>query len=151
MKIPKQNLLELEEYSKLCDQIVCVLQKMKEVGQPLSARIVQPIFKGIIQSNVLQLIRPRRGGVLCHKRVVKIIHETIHVLNLQNGNHYCKQTPTILVYRVAYLTKSYSIPLVLVVNNDQIRIHLVSNGNKKTWEQKEPNMCKCQVWKTRGK
>jgi hypothetical protein len=32
MKIPKQNLLELEEYSKLCDQIVCVLQKMKEVG-----------------------------------------------------------------------------------------------------------------------
>jgi hypothetical protein len=32
MKIPKQNLQELEEYPKLCDEIVRVLQKMKETG-----------------------------------------------------------------------------------------------------------------------
>jgi len=48
MKIPKQNLLELKEYLELHDEIMCVLQKMKEVNQPLSTRIVQPILKGVI-------------------------------------------------------------------------------------------------------
>ncbi len=48
MKIPKQNLLELKEYLELHDEIMHVLQKMKEVNQPLSTRIVQPILKGVI-------------------------------------------------------------------------------------------------------
>jgi hypothetical protein len=48
MKIPKQNLLKLKEYLELHDEIMCVLQKMKEVNQPLSTRIVQPILKGVI-------------------------------------------------------------------------------------------------------
>jgi hypothetical protein len=48
MKIPKQNLLKLKEYLELHDEIMCVLQKMKEVNQPLSTRIAQPILKGVI-------------------------------------------------------------------------------------------------------
>ncbi len=48
MKIPKQNLLELKEYLELHDEIICVLQKTREVNQPLSTRIVQPILKGVI-------------------------------------------------------------------------------------------------------
>jgi len=41
-----------------------------------------------------------------------------------------------MVYKVAYLAKIYSIPPALVVNNDQTRVHFVSNDNKKTWEPK---------------
>jgi hypothetical protein len=48
MKISKQNLLELKKYLELHDEIMCVLQKMNEVNQPLSTRIVQPILKGVI-------------------------------------------------------------------------------------------------------
>ncbi len=48
MKSPKWNLLELEKYCELRDEMVHVLQKMKKVGQPLSTSIVQLILKGII-------------------------------------------------------------------------------------------------------
>lgn len=63
MKTPKQNLPKLEKYLEFHDEIVHVLQNMKEVGQPLSIGIVQPILKGIIQFLVPQLIRPRHGNV----------------------------------------------------------------------------------------
>ncbi len=76
--------------------------------------------------------------------MIKAIHETIHVLDLPNGNHCCKQTPNKLgysrldhgLYKVAYLAKSYSIPLAFVVNSNQTRIHLVLNANEKTLEPK---------------
>jgi hypothetical protein len=48
VKSPKWNLLELEKYHELRDEMVHVLQKMRKVVQPLSTWIVQPIFKGII-------------------------------------------------------------------------------------------------------
>jgi hypothetical protein len=62
VKTPKQNLPKLEKYLEFHDEIVHVLQKVKEAGQLLSIRIVQPILKGIIQSFVPQLIRPKHGG-----------------------------------------------------------------------------------------
>jgi hypothetical protein len=37
---------------------------------------------------------------------------------------------------VAYLVKTYSIPLAVVVNRNQTGIHLVPNGGKKIWEPK---------------
>jgi len=39
-----------------------------------------------------------------------------------------------MAYKVAYLAKSYSIPLAFVVNSNQTRIHLVLNANEKTLE-----------------
>jgi len=41
-----------------------------------------------------------------------------------------------MAYKAAYLAKAYSIPPALIVNNDQIGVHLVPNGGKKTWEPK---------------
>jgi hypothetical protein len=41
-----------------------------------------------------------------------------------------------MAYKVVYLAKAYSIPPILVVNNDQTRIHLVPNGGERTWEPK---------------
>lgn len=76
--------------------------------------------------------------VYYHKRVVWTIRETIHVLNLPCGNHYYKQTSTKLtcsnytmVYKATYLVKAYSILPTLIVNNNQIRVHIVLNGNEK--------------------
>jgi hypothetical protein len=39
-------------------------------------------------------------------------------------------------YKVVYLVKAYNIPLTLVINNDQTKIHLVPTIGKKTWENK---------------
>jgi hypothetical protein len=39
-------------------------------------------------------------------------------------------------YKVAYLVKIYNIPPTLVVNNDQIGVHLVPIVRKWTWENK---------------
>jgi len=39
-----------------------------------------------------------------------------------------------MAYHVTYLTKTYDIPPSLVVNNDQIGIHLVPTIGKCTWE-----------------
>lgn len=37
---------------------------------------------------------------------------------------------------VAYLVKLYNTPPELVVNTDQIRVHVVPSGEEKTWETK---------------
>jgi hypothetical protein len=41
-----------------------------------------------------------------------------------------------MVYKIAYLLKLYSIPPCLVVNIDQIGIHLVPTIGERTWESK---------------
>jgi len=41
-----------------------------------------------------------------------------------------------MAYKVVYLVKAYSIPLTLVVNNNQNGVHLVPNGVERTWEPK---------------
>ncbi len=41
-----------------------------------------------------------------------------------------------MAYKVVYLVKAYSIPLTLVVNNNQNGVHLVPNGAERTWEPK---------------
>jgi hypothetical protein len=87
---------------------------------------VQPIVNGIKQSFVAQLIKLDMGGLMSQK-VIKTIHEAIHVLDLLSNNHYCKQTPIKLAYsrqhmayKTTYLIKTYSIPPALVLNHDQI-------------------------------
>jgi hypothetical protein len=41
-----------------------------------------------------------------------------------------------IAYHVAYLTKAYGIPLSLIVNNDQIGIHLVPITREHIWESR---------------
>jgi hypothetical protein len=39
-----------------------------------------------------------------------------------------------MAHRVAYLVKVYNIPMCLVVNTNQIGVHLVPTGRDQTWE-----------------
>ncbi len=41
-----------------------------------------------------------------------------------------------MAYHVAYLAKAYDIPPSLIVNNDQIGIHLVPTVGECTWESR---------------
>jgi hypothetical protein len=41
-----------------------------------------------------------------------------------------------MAYNITYLVKLYFIPLCLMVNNDQIKIHLVPIVGETTWESK---------------
>jgi hypothetical protein len=41
-----------------------------------------------------------------------------------------------MVYKVAYLVKTYSIPPTFVVNSDQIGVHFVLNGVEITYKPK---------------
>jgi hypothetical protein len=46
-----------------------------------------------------------------------------------------------MVYKIVYLVKVYSIPLALVVNNYQTRVHLVHNGWCKNLRAKRNLTC----------
>jgi hypothetical protein len=48
-----------------------------------------------------------------------------------------------MAYRVYYLMKTYPIPLALLVNNDQTRVHLVPKNGEKTWEPKGTKHVQC--------
>jgi hypothetical protein len=50
-------MLKLEKHPKLRVKMVCIFQKMKQTSQTLSTNIVQPIFKGMIQSIASKLIK----------------------------------------------------------------------------------------------
>jgi hypothetical protein len=41
-----------------------------------------------------------------------------------------------MAYKVDYLTEAYSIPPIFIVNSDQIGVHLIPNGGKRTSEPK---------------
>jgi hypothetical protein len=50
-----------------------------------------------------------------------------------------------MAYQVAYLAKAYNIPPSLVVNSDQINIHLVPIVGERTWESRRLQTHSC-VW-----
>jgi hypothetical protein len=100
---------------------------MREVGQPLSTRIVQPILKGIIQSFASQFIRPGCGGFSVTrewsrqfmKQYMCWTYKVATTITSKLPPNWVTQGLT-MVYKVAYLAKAYSIPPVLVVSNDQL-------------------------------
>lgn len=57
--------VRLEEYLPLRrNEIILILQKTKKIDQPFSIGIVQPILKCIIESLVLELIKPGHGVLM---------------------------------------------------------------------------------------
>jgi hypothetical protein len=57
----------LEEYPTLRDELVIMLQKMRSVGQPLSAFVVQLIFKNMIKSFAFEILHNGHGGFVVIK------------------------------------------------------------------------------------
>jgi len=41
-----------------------------------------------------------------------------------------------MMHRVAYLVKAHNVPTLFVINMNQIGIHLLPIGGKRTWEKK---------------
>jgi hypothetical protein len=41
-----------------------------------------------------------------------------------------------MAYKVAYLIKAFNVPTTLVINIDQISVHLVPTIGERTWEMK---------------
>ncbi len=62
MKPNKENIHALEEYLELRELFVAMLQKMKQIGEPLSTSIVQPILKGMIKSSTPEILWDDLGG-----------------------------------------------------------------------------------------
>jgi hypothetical protein len=64
MKIPKQNLLELEEYLELCDEIVCVLQKMRKLVSYYQQGLCNPFSKESYNLLLFNSLNLDMGGLM---------------------------------------------------------------------------------------
>lgn len=56
MKPNKETIYALEEYLELQDSFIAMLQKMRQVEQPISINIVQPILRGMIKFSTLEIL-----------------------------------------------------------------------------------------------
>jgi hypothetical protein len=132
MKNPKQNMPKLEEHPKLKYEMVCILQKMRKVGQPLSTSIAQPILKGMIQSIIPKLIRPRRGRFTITRKWFKQFMKQYMCWTYRVATTIISKLPPnwlaqsyTMTYKVVYLVKTYSIQPTLVMNNDQTKVQSI--------------------------
>jgi hypothetical protein len=131
MENSKQNMPKLEEHPKLKDEMVHILQKMRNVGQPLST--------GMMQSITHELIRPKRGGFTITREWFRQFMKQYMCWTYCVANTITSKFPPnwlaqgyTMTCRVLYLVKAYSIPPTLVVNSDQTEVHLVHDGGEKT-------------------
>jgi hypothetical protein len=58
----KQHLPILEVYPTLQNELVTMLQKMRNVKQPLSTFVIQPILRSLIESLALEILCNGHGG-----------------------------------------------------------------------------------------
>jgi hypothetical protein len=58
----KHHLPILEKYPTLRDGLVTMLQKMRNVGQPLFTSIIQPILRDMIEALALEILQTSHGG-----------------------------------------------------------------------------------------
>jgi hypothetical protein len=129
---------KLEEHPKLRIKMVCILQKMKQIGQTLSTNIVQPIFKGMIQSIAPKLIRlgcerftiTRKWFRQFMKQYMCWTYCVATTVTSKLPPNWLAQGYT-MTCRVVYLVKAYSIPPTLV-NSDQTEVHVVHDGGERT-------------------
>jgi len=67
MKSNKKSMHALEDYPKVCDSLIVMLQKMKEVGQLLSISVMQPIIHEMIKFVTPKILQEGLGGFLVTK------------------------------------------------------------------------------------
>ena len=123
----------LGDYLVLKDEICNVLRKQRANGQPLSTVIIQPLIKALIQKREPQLLEDEKFKVSTKWTRVFVKSElnwsyraaTTVVEKLPDDFELQGLT---MAQRCAYLIKVHNIPEFLVVNSDQIGIHLVPTG-----------------------
>ncbi len=128
----------LKEYPTLWNELVTMLQKMINVGQPLSTSVVQPILRGIIESLTPKIFYNGHGGFIISREWTKQFLKHYMNWSFRMATIAVNKMPTDwheqgcnMVYRIVYLMKLYSIPPCLVVSTNQTRIHLVPTVGEK--------------------
>ncbi len=120
-----------------------MLQKMINVGQPLSTSMVQPILRGMIESLAPNILCNGHGGFVVTREWTRIFFK--HYMNwyfhmvitlIRKMPTYWHEQGCNMAYHITYLVKFNSIPPCLVVNTKEIGIHFVPIDGEKTWENK---------------
>jgi hypothetical protein len=82
----------LQKYPTLQDDLVTMLQKMRNVRQPLFISIVQALLRGMIECLALEILQTSHGGFTYnYKGMDNIVFKTLHELVFLHGNHCSQQ------------------------------------------------------------
>jgi hypothetical protein len=111
--------------------------------QGLFAPIVQPIIRGVFESKTLELLKDstKRGRFKMTLEWTQIFMKTCLNWSYKATTTLARklfqtweQEGMAMACRVAYLVKVYNIPMCLIVNINQIGVHLVPTRGDWTWE-----------------
>jgi hypothetical protein len=117
---------------------------MKKAWQSIAISIIQLGFHGMIKSLTLYVLCDNTisGFKVIQKWTCQFmkhyINWTFRVTNTPTSKlpSTWQQQDKFVPYCVVYITKVYDIPLSLVIDSDQIGIHLVPTSWKRTWKNK---------------
>ncbi len=138
-KIYKYNSPILEYYYAIMNALVTRLQKMHEVGQPLSTCIVQPILRRIVEGIALEVpCGDFDQFFITRKWIYQFVKQYMNWsfwkwINVGNkiSINWCEQGLN-MSHWITYLVNVYNIPSSLVVKNNQKTIHPVPTTNERT-------------------
>ena len=140
-----QHVPILSKYLKVEEEIIIVLKKQRTAGQPLYGTTIQPLIKAIIQKRVPHL----HDSIEKKGFKVSIMWTRTFIKRSLNWTYRAstlaarklpldwKEQGDMMSQRIAYFSKLHDIPPSLVVNLDQIGIHLVPTGGARTWEKND--------------
>ncbi len=140
MKSPKWNLLKLEKYRELRDQMVHVIwgklvsHYQRGLCNPFSKVSYNLLFFNSLDLDVGGSMSQENGQDNSWNNTC-VTYQVAIIITSKLPLNWLIQS-LIMAYKVDYFIKTYSIPLALVVNNYQIGVHLVPNDGERTWESK---------------
>jgi hypothetical protein len=117
-----------------------LLQKIRVSRQALSRPIVQPIIQGFLE---FKAPKPLSGSFEVSLEWFKKFMKAKLGWSFRVATIVVAKLPPNwedqgieMAHRVAYLVKTYNVLASLVINMNQIGIHLVPIGGERTWENK---------------
>ena len=149
----------LSKYPEVEEEIISVLKKQRAVDQPLYGTTIQPLIKAIIQKRVTHLLdsTQKKGFKVSINWTRTFIKKSLNWSYRASTSvvgklpTYWKEQSKMMLQRVAYLSKLHDIPPSLVVNSNQIGIHLVPTRGAKTWEKMVQSMFVCMAKRIKDK
>lgn len=133
----------LQTKPKLKNELISMLKNMWAVTQGLSTPIIQPIIQGVFESKTLELLKDstkRRAFKVTLKWIQDFIKTHLNwsyrAITIAAGKLHqtWEQEGMAMAHRVTCLVKVYNIPMCLVINTNQTKVHLVPTKGNQTWE-----------------
>ena len=139
-----QHVPILSKYPEVEEEIVSILKKQRATSQSVYGATIQSLIKAIIQKRVPHLFdsTQKKGfkvSIKLRRTFIKRSLNWSYRASTSTANKLStdwKEQGKIMSQRMAYLSKLHDIPPSLVVNSDQIGIHLVPTRGARTWEKK---------------